>query len=169
MHKYLLTAPLLFIYLFHRFKLHLRPERLDSDEISKHNLPPLPLGKTVVSVFADFLSYLFSCAKRYICETHASGESLWDSVENRIDFVLSHPNGWEGLQQGKMRQAAIAAGLIPDSLAGHGRVHFVTEGEASLNFCIQSGLTDDTMRASEHILVLENAILILIDLRRVKV
>ena len=110
------------------------------------DLPPLPPGKTVVSVLADFLSYLFSCAKRYICETHAAGDSLWASFEDRIEFVLSHPNGWEGLQQGKMREAAAMAGLVPSAAAGDAHVHFVTEGEASLNFCIQSGLADETMR-----------------------
>ncbi len=29
------------------------------------------------------------------------------------DYVLSHPNGWEGTQQSQMRSAAILAGLIP--------------------------------------------------------
>ena len=128
-----------------RFKLHLRPERLDSSEIKRENLPRLPPGKTVVDVFADFLAYLFACARTYVCDTHANGESIWTSVEDRIEFVLSHPNGWEGLQQGKMRQAAVQGGLVPNTLAGDARVHFVTEGEASLNFCIQSGLTADTI------------------------
>ncbi len=101
-----------------------------------------------MDVFADFLSYLFSCAQNYIRETHANGDSLWASVEDRIEFVLSHPNGWEGLQQGKMRQAAVQGGLIPNTSSGHARVQFVTEGEASLNFCIQSGLTTETTRVS---------------------
>ena len=71
---------------------------------------------------------------------------MWDSFGDRIDFVLSHPNGWEGLQQGKMRQAAIHAGLIPDTDGGHSRVHFVTEGEASLHYCINSGLTPNAIK-----------------------
>ena len=44
-----------------------------------------------------------------------------------------------------MREAAVQAGLVPDSMAGRARVHFVTEGEASLHFCIQSGLTSETI------------------------
>ena len=131
-----------------RFKLHLRPEILGSGEIKRQDLPPLPPGKSVTDVFSDFLRYLFSCAREYICSTHANGESLWSSVEDRIEFVLSHPNGWEGLQQGKMRQAAVMAGLVPNNAAGHARVHFVTEGEASLNFCIQSDLTEESMQVS---------------------
>lgn len=39
-----------------------------------------------------------------------------------------------------MRQALIDAGLVPDSDEGHARVRFVTEGEASLHFCIRHGL-----------------------------
>ena len=49
-----------------RFKLHLRPERLDSgvDALSPKDLPPLPRNKTVVAVFADFLGYLFAIIER---------------------------------------------------------------------------------------------------------
>ena len=119
---------------------------MDSGDLQRADLPPLPQGKSAVAVFADFLTYLFTCAKKYITETHANGESLWTSLENRIEFVLSHPNGWEGLQQGKMRQAATMAGLVPNTPAGHARVHFVTEGEASLNFCIQKDLANETMQ-----------------------
>ncbi|KAI0704722.1 hypothetical protein C8Q76DRAFT_631038 [Earliella scabrosa] len=137
------------------FKLHLRPERLDSSEIKRENLPRLPPGKTVVHVFADFLAYLFACARTYICDTHANGESIWTSVEDRIEFVLSHPNGWEGLQQGKMRQAAVQGGLVPNTSGGDARVHFVTEGEASLNFCIQSGLTTDTIHEGQSIMIID--------------
>lgn len=110
------------------------------------DIKPLPLGKTAVEVFGDFLAYLFDCAKHYITETHANGTSLWTSLESRIDFVLSHPNGWEGSQQDKMRQAAVHARLIADNPAGHSRVHFVTEGEASLLYCIDSGLAADAIR-----------------------
>lgn len=39
-----------------------------------------------------------------------------------------------------MRKALIDAGLVPDSDEGHTRVKFVTEGEASLHFCIRHGL-----------------------------
>nr|VWO95521.1 Zn(2)-C6 fungal-type domain-containing protein [Ganoderma boninense] len=137
------------------FKLHLRPERLDSSSFSDKDLPPLPRNKTIVAVFADFLGYLFAIIGRYICERHGSGESIWNEVKDHIEFVLPHPNGWEGLQQSKMRQAAVLAGLIPDTSAGHSRIHFVTEGEASLNFCINNGLTNDTMRDGKSIIIID--------------
>ena len=132
----------------YRFKLHLRPEHLDSTAISQRDLPPLPPDLTAVDVLADFLGYLFACTRRYICETHSSGESFWDSVQDQIVFVLSHPNGWEGLQQSKMRRAAVAAGLVPDTSEGRSRVRFVTEGEASLNFCVNGGLATNTIEVS---------------------
>ena len=96
----------------------------------------------MVDVIADFLSYLFECAQTYIVETHPNGNSLWTSIGDRIDVFLSHPNGWEGIQQSQLRRAAVIAGLIPDTPAGHARVSFVTEGEASLHYCIDSGLAD---------------------------
>ena len=92
----------------------------------------LPLKKAVTDVLSDFLAYLFACAKKYITESHPSGDSLWQTARNSMEVVLSHPNGWEGLQQSKMRQAAVGAGIVPDTPAGRSRVHFVTEGEASI-------------------------------------
>jgi len=47
-----------------------------------------------------------------------------------------------------MRQAAVMAGLIPDDKDGHARVQFVTEGEASLHFCLRNGLATDAMKVS---------------------
>jgi len=104
------------------------------------NVPPLPPNKTVVNVFADFLHYLLECASSYIQDTHPSGVDLWKAHRGEIHFVLSHPNGWEGNEQSQMRQAAVEAGLVPDTLAGHDRVSFVTEGEASLHFAIENGV-----------------------------
>ena len=40
------------------------------------------------------------------------------------------------------------AGLIPDDTSGQERLSFTTEGEASLHYCIQSGLTNEAMRVS---------------------
>ena len=122
-----------------RFKLHLRPN-LSSTAFVSEKIPALPVGKSAVDVFADFLHYLHKCARKYIEETHINGINLWYSLEAHTEFVLSHPNGWDGGQQASMRIAAIRAGLIPDTDKGRSRLSFVTEGEASLNYCIQNGL-----------------------------
>jgi len=127
-----------------RFKLHLRPRTLASSHIGDADIPPLPRNKTAVIVFADFLRYLYECARSYIQDTHPNGSDFWISVERHIEFVLSLPNGWEGAQQSQMRRAAVLAGLIPDG-DGQARVQFVTEGEASLHFCVKKGLMTDAV------------------------
>jgi hypothetical protein len=93
--------------------------------------------KTAVQVFADFLQYLFKSAKEYIMETerYIDPTFTWSSIERNTYFVLTHPNGWEGKQQSQMREAAVAAGLVDRSTAAD-RVTFVTDGEASLHFCL---------------------------------
>ena len=62
----------------------------------------------------------------------------WASIENSIEFIFSHPNGWEGLQQQKYREAIEGAGLIPRTPQGRSRVHMIAEGEASLHYCVSS-------------------------------
>lgn len=111
--------------------------------------PRLPASKTIVDVYADFYRYLFKCARAYIQQTYtALGELVWDSIENDIYFVLTHPNGWGGSQQSAMRSAAIQAGLIPDVPSGHARLTFASEGEASLHYCLASGLVSSDIKVS---------------------
>jgi len=107
------------------FKLHLRPNASSNSSVTQ-KIPPLPKNKTVLDVFTDFLRYLYRCAQTFIQETHANGSILWESVEKRIEFVLTHPNGWEGAQQTQMRSAAVRAGLVPNPNEGRSRVRFVT-------------------------------------------
>jgi hypothetical protein len=126
------------------FKLRLRPKSMKL-KMNGMRLSPLPRHKTSVDVFGDFLAYLFRCTKSFIIDTHANGQTLWHHVETSIEFVLSHPNGWEGAQQTKMRRAAVYGGLIPDTDEGRARIRFVTEGEASLHACVQSGLAADVL------------------------
>ncbi|KAF8161586.1 hypothetical protein B0H34DRAFT_673485 [Crassisporium funariophilum] len=136
------------------WQLHLRPKAKSSAHVT-HRIPPLPPGKSAIDIFADFLRYLHRCARTYIEETHANGVQLWHGLEARTEFVLTHPNGWEGAQQGQMRTAAVKAGLIPDTEAGHARLSFVTEGEASLHFCIQSGLTNEAIKRGKGLLIVD--------------
>ena len=75
-------------------------------------------------------------AKKHIEEHHMGFN--WTSIENSVEFIFSHPNGWEGLQQQKYREAIERAGLIPRTPEGRSRVHMITEGEASLHYCVSS-------------------------------
>ena len=95
----------------------------------------LPRGKTIIDVFSDFMRYLFDSTKALFVSSDRNGENRWNSASNNIELVLTHPNGWGGPQQSQLRTAAVKARIVPDTQEGHGRVHFVTEGEASFNFC----------------------------------
>ena len=96
----------------------------------------LPKGKTIIDIFADFMRYLFDSTKTLLEASEPDGELRWSSVSNNIELVLTHPSGWGGPQQTQLRTAAIKAGIVSNTPAGHPRVHFVTEGEAKLNFCV---------------------------------
>ncbi|KAJ7158680.1 hypothetical protein C8R46DRAFT_1165038 [Mycena filopes] len=124
--------------------LRLRPRTMQLN-MNGMRLGRLPPNKTAVDVFGDFLAYLFLCTRNFITDTHANGGMLWATVEHDIKFVISHPNGWEGAQQSKLRRAAIHGGLIPDTNAGKARIFFVTEGEASLHACVLNGLAADVL------------------------
>ncbi|KIJ93867.1 hypothetical protein K443DRAFT_134933 [Laccaria amethystina LaAM-08-1] len=115
------------------FKLHLRPFPEESMYVGSE-LPLLPLNKSCIEVFADFLTYLFQCASRFIKDAHANGENVWSSVQKDIHFS-------------QMRKAAVLAGLISDAPDEYARITFVTEGEASLHFAIQNGLSAQDIKA----------------------
>ncbi|KAN0094942.1 hypothetical protein V8E55_003229 [Tylopilus felleus] len=116
------------------WKLHLRPKHLASPVNSDDGLPSLPPGKSAVDVLTDFVKYLFHCAKTYIQMHHSA--LTWSTIEDSIEYIFTHPNGWEGAQQQLYRQAAERANLISSTPDGRSRVHMLTEGEASLHYCV---------------------------------
>lgn len=126
------------------WKLHLRAKSLPSSHIKDDDIPPLPEGLNAVRVLGDFMKYLFQCTRSYIVESHASGSDMWQSLEDHIEYVLTHPNGWEGRQQQQIRQAAELAGLVPEGPEGQSRLHLLTEGEASLHFCVTTLFASDS-------------------------
>ncbi|KIM86828.1 hypothetical protein PILCRDRAFT_816085 [Piloderma croceum F 1598] len=135
------------------WKLHLRPKGLATSHVSDDDLPALPQNKSAVQVLGDFMRYLYQCAHTYIHDTYSP--ELWKSIENNIDFVLTHPNGWEGAQQSDIRRAAIIAGLIEDTSDGHSRLQLLTEGEASLHFCLNNGVTSESMMNGQGIIIVD--------------
>ena len=108
----------------------------------------LPRGKTVLDVYADFMGYLFESTKALFKTSEPNGELMWNSVSNNIELILTHPNGWGGPQQAQLRTAAVKAGVVPDTPAGHSRVQFVTEGEASFSFCATRTLAGRNLKVS---------------------
>ncbi|KIJ14485.1 hypothetical protein PAXINDRAFT_115792 [Paxillus involutus ATCC 200175] len=141
---YLLTAT--------RWKLHLRAKHLASSHIKDDDIPSLPEGKSAVQVLADFMQYLLTCARSYIIESRVNGANIWRSVEDGIEFILTHPNGWEGPQQQQIRRAAQLAGLVPNE-EGQARIHLLTEGEASLHFCVTHILASDSLSPNGVVII----------------
>ncbi|KAG2154597.1 hypothetical protein DEU56DRAFT_976373 [Suillus clintonianus] len=82
--------------------------------------------------------YLFQCARTYIQESHLN---FWRSVENSIEFMLTHPSGLEGQQQ-QVRRAVEITGFI-SSKEEQSHVHLLTAGEVSLHFCFTSMIASD--------------------------
>ncbi|KAH6897924.1 hypothetical protein BKA70DRAFT_745447 [Coprinopsis sp. MPI-PUGE-AT-0042] len=137
------------------FKLHLRPITDSSSDAFTNSLPALPPHKTIVQVLGDFLRYLLHCSRKYIKETHPNGPELWDSLAPEAEYVLSHPNGWVGSQQSQMRLAAVAGGLVRNATDGLERIHFVTEGEASLHYSIENGLPPESLQRGGGVAIVD--------------
>ena len=108
----------------------------------------LPKGKTIVDVFADFMRYLFDSTKELFVSSEPNGELRWSSVSKSIELVLTHPNGWRGPQQSQLRIAAVKAGII-QAPAEHVRIHFVSEGEASFNFCATNTQAGENLKVCD--------------------
>ena len=109
----------------------------------------IPRGRTIIDVWADFLSYLFESTKEFFIDSEPNGDLRWESVSNNIELILTHPNGWGGQQQAQLRAAAVKAAIVPDTPAGHSSVHFVTEGAASFNFCATNTQAGKDLRVSD--------------------
>lgn len=116
----------------------MRPKSMPA-KLKTARLPPLPPNKSITQVFGDLMAYLLTCAESFIRDSHPTANTSWRSLKHNTTFVIGHPNGWEGAQQAKLRRAAILGGLVPDTPEGRARVEFVSEGEASLHFCMRGG------------------------------
>lgn len=138
---------------FCRFTLHLCGKS-ESDDLKISS--PLPLNQNFVQLFAKFLRYLFHCAAHRIKKAYAIEPTLWESIKNDMELVISYPSGCGRMQQNEMRRAIVISKLIPDTTAGHARLSFVAEGEASLYFSIQNGLPVDATRVRLPSLISEN-------------
>ena len=116
-------------------------------EVKKNMTMELPKGKSIVDLFADFIRYLFDSTIAHIKEAEPTGELLWENFGPTLELVLTHPNGWEGQQQGLMRKAVVQAGIFSMEEARN-RVSFVTEGEASFNYCVACTKSGELLKVS---------------------
>ena len=120
-------------------------------EVETHGLKiaNLPETKTATEVMGDFLRYLYIETIKYISVHHSDSADLLSSVSDHDRFVLSHPNGWTGLPQQRMREAAVHGGLVDDMEDAHAKIRFVSEGEASALSCLASGFCPANLEVRE--------------------
>lgn len=107
----------------------------------------LPRGKSVVDLFADFIRYLFDATVAQIKVAEPTGEVLWKNFGRTVELVLTHPNGWGGQQQAAMREAVVRARIFNEEEAQN-RISFVTEGEASFNYCVTYTKSWESLKVS---------------------
>ena len=110
----------------------------------------LPMGKTIVDVLSDFMRYLFDSTAKLFIFAEQNGERRWNVVSRNVELALTHPDGWGGPQQSQLLAAAIQANIVPDTEEGHARVHFITEGEAKLNFCATRTQAGGNLKVRYH-------------------
>jgi hypothetical protein len=55
-----------------------------------------------------------------------------------VHFIITHPNGWNGSQPARIRAAACQAGIIGSE--SDDRLVLLTEGEASIHFCMRNDI-----------------------------
>ena len=104
-------------------------------EVKRQMPSELPMGKTIIDLFSDFIRYLFDSTIAHIKEAEPTGELLWNNFGPTVELILTHPNGWEGQQQEVMRKAVVQAEIFTAEETQN-RLSFVTEGEASFNHCV---------------------------------
>ncbi|KAG8918710.1 hypothetical protein FRC02_002157, partial [Tulasnella sp. 418] len=136
------------------FKLLLRPRAAD-DSLAGAPISPIPSGKTTIQVVGDYLNYMSKSAIEHFKNEMVGSENIWEKVKDKVNYVLSHPNGWDTTQHEDMRRAAIHGQLIPHTDEGRNRVHFVSEGEASLHWCVSNGVSKKGLQAGSDITVVD--------------
>jgi hypothetical protein len=102
------------------------------------NCKALPPGVTVETIYSDFLQYLLKNTKAFFETRTPNGATIWLQLIDDAEFVIAHPNAWGLREQHVLRRAAIRADYVPVAQADS-RVRFVSEGEASVHFCIVHG------------------------------
>ncbi|KAG9080112.1 hypothetical protein FRC06_007071, partial [Ceratobasidium sp. 370] len=115
------------------FKLHLHPEAMKQ----KHNLKvqPLPTGITLEKIYTDFMVYLMKHTQEFFESRIIDGRKVWADLHQDMTIVIAHPNGWTIKEQNFLRKAAVAAKYTSEAKA-HAQIHFVSEAEVSVHFCM---------------------------------
>ncbi|KAJ1310673.1 hypothetical protein OPQ81_009200 [Rhizoctonia solani] len=129
------------------FKLHLHPQSMRSQD--RLTLYPLPFGVSLSKIYTDFLGYLLRHTRTYFEEHIVHGPLIWEKCARNMLIVLAHPNGWSTREQSFMRQALMEVGSEYKKY----QVTFVTEGEASVHFCMFHSNMDSALESHSDLIV----------------
>ncbi|PVF99199.1 hypothetical protein CPB86DRAFT_315495 [Serendipita vermifera] len=116
------------------FKLQFHPASMKTSDSRPLSAPPLPVDAT--TAYTDFMRYAFENTRKFFIEREIDGDNTWNRLRARVIFVFAIPNAWDMTPQSYLRTAAIRARLVEEKSADH-RIHFVTEGEASVHFILR--------------------------------
>ncbi|PVF91015.1 hypothetical protein CPB86DRAFT_746070 [Serendipita vermifera] len=130
----------------HWFKLHLHPDTMKESDLppaygsnsNRHPLfeiPPLPCGVELRTVYSDFIKYLYDHTRIFFIESTPNGENIWNRLQSKIIVIFCHPNGWDFSQQSFLSDCAVRAGIVAEREVDI-RIDFVTEGEASVHYAL---------------------------------
>ncbi|KAG8717790.1 hypothetical protein FRC09_013662 [Ceratobasidium sp. 395] len=81
------------------------------------------------------MTYLVKHTQAYFESRVLDGPKIWKELRDDMTIVLAHPNGWTIREKNFLRKAAIAAKYTTEDKA-HAQIHFVSEAEASMHFCM---------------------------------
>ncbi|CAE6523685.1 unnamed protein product [Rhizoctonia solani] len=129
------------------FKLHLHPQSMRTQD--RLTLYPLPFGVSLSKIYTDFLGYLLRHTRTYFEEHLIHGSLIWEKCSTNMLIVLAHPNGWSTREQNFMRQALMEVGPEYKNY----QTTFVTEGEASVHFCMFHTNMDSALESHADLIV----------------
>lgn len=86
-------------------------------------------------IYSDFLHYLLQHTQTYFEDHILDGKRIWQTYAPTLEVIIAHPNGWGIKEQSFLRSAAVKAGFTKAE-AADSKVHFVSEAEASVHFCM---------------------------------
>ncbi|KAG8690508.1 hypothetical protein FRC11_011049, partial [Ceratobasidium sp. 423] len=129
------------------FKLHLHPQSMRTQ--GRLTLYPLPFGVSLSQIYTDFLGYLLRHTRTYFEDHVIHGSLIWEKCAPNMLIVLAHPNGWSTREQNFMKQALLDVGPEYKNY----QITFVTEGEASVHFCMFHSNMDSALDPHTDLIV----------------
>ncbi|KAF8603201.1 hypothetical protein BDV93DRAFT_493856 [Ceratobasidium sp. AG-I] len=130
------------------FKLHLHPQSMRAQD--NITLCPLPFGVSLATIYTDFLDYLLQHTQSYFEDHVIDGSKIWRELGPNMVVVLAHPNGWAIREQNFLREAMRN---VKWSYGGSCHISFVTEGEASVHFCMSHSNMDSALHPNTDLIV----------------